>query len=148
MYIMHIFVLLFTLTILSTTYARASVVDKPEAASVESIKTWHNSRAVMSISINGQKAGNIIFELFDDDVPKTTENFKQLCTGENGFGYKNSVFHRVIHNFIIQGGHVTHPDGTAGQSIYGQYFADENFKLNHVVGSLSMANHGRNLNGS
>ncbi|KLO07797.1 hypothetical protein SCHPADRAFT_944974 [Schizopora paradoxa] len=107
------------------------------------------SNVFFDVAIASKPSGRIVFRLFDDVCPKTCRNFRELATGQHGFGYSGSSFHRIIPNFMLQGGDFTRHNGTGGRSIYGERFPDENFKLRHTKpGLLSMANAGPNTNGS
>lgn len=118
-------------------------------------KNPKNPIVFMDILIGGIPAGRVIMELYSDIVPKTAENFRCLCTGEKGMGkagyalhYRKSIFHRIIPGFMCQGGDFTKCNGTGGESIYGDTFPDENFNIKHETGCLSMANAGKDTNGS
>ncbi len=106
----------------------------------------------MDVGTADQSIGRMTFELYDEVVPKTTENFRQLCMRKAGEGYPGSPFHRIIPGFMVQGGDFTRGDGTGGRSIYGEKFADESFQgragRHTGFGTLSMANSGRDTNGS
>uniref|UniRef100_A0AAY5E8E0 Peptidyl-prolyl cis-trans isomerase n=1 Tax=Electrophorus electricus TaxID=8005 RepID=A0AAY5E8E0_ELEEL len=103
-----------------------------------------NPLVFFTVAADGEVIGKITMELFRHVVPKTVENFRALCTGEKGFGYRNSVFHKIIPDLMCQGGDITNQDGTGGKSIYGDNFADENFEVKHTgEGILSMVSCGR-----
>jgi cyclophilin family peptidyl-prolyl cis-trans isomerase len=128
---------------------RADLVKGAAKMSPDQAHDPANPKVFLDIQIGGIKAGRLTFELFKNITPKTAENFRALCTGEKGFGFKGCRFHRIIPDFMCQGGDFTRGNGTGGKSIYGEKFEDESFAIAHSKpGLLSMANAGPNTNGS
>ncbi|KAM8856290.1 E3 SUMO-protein ligase RanBP2 [Spinachia spinachia] len=124
-------------------------IASPQMSRVQEHSRDSNPVVFLHVAADDQPLGTIVMELFSHIVPKTAENFRALCSGEKGFGLKASVFHRVIPDFMCQGGDITNGDGTGGKSIYGSKFEDENFDVRHTgPGILSMANRGRDTNNS
>uniref|UniRef100_A0A9J8AWQ2 E3 SUMO-protein ligase RanBP2 n=1 Tax=Cyprinus carpio carpio TaxID=630221 RepID=A0A9J8AWQ2_CYPCA len=126
-----------------------SQTDAAQTSAAEALSRDSNPVVFFDISIDEEHAGRVVMELFAHIVPRTAENFRALCTGEMGFGYRRSVFHKIVPGIMCQGGDITNHDGTGGKSIYGGQFEDESFEVRHTgPGLLSMSNSGRDTNSS
>ena len=119
-----------------------------QASFVQNQDLTVTDKVFFDINVHGEPSGRVVIGLFGNTQPKTVENFKKLCTGELGYGYKNTIFHRVIKAFMLQGGDFTKGDGTGGKSIYGKPFEDEDLTVRHFPNCVAMANSGPNSNGS
>ncbi|KAI4893683.1 hypothetical protein NFI96_020053 [Prochilodus magdalenae] len=129
--------------------SRMSQSDVSQSSRITELSRPSNPVVFFTVAADGDVIGKVTMELFAHIVPKTAENFRALCTGEKGFGYRDSIFHRIVPDFMCQGGDITNKDGTGGKSIYGGKFEDENFDIRHTgPGLLSMANRGRDTNNS
>uniref|UniRef100_A0A7M4FB55 E3 SUMO-protein ligase RanBP2 n=1 Tax=Crocodylus porosus TaxID=8502 RepID=A0A7M4FB55_CROPO len=127
----------------------SSELQKRHVSLAAGLSKESNPVVYFEVSADDEPIGHVTMELFSNIVPRTAENFRALCTGEKGFGFKNSTFFRIVPDFMCQGGDITKQDGTGGRSIYGEAFEDENFEVKHTgPGLLSMANRGRDTNNS